>query len=419
MVEDSNDACTAERPQSSTTQSSTTLPRVSITSQRSEGGSRSAAIARSRSPRRTRQSSLFAGFHGSDDTKIATLVNALGELWSSPSGLSGHFIDLGCGDGRVVMEVARAFPSRHAIGVELQSALVEKAKATAKKQGIGENCEFFVGDLAAVDLSEMSVVFLYFPPLALPQLLTVLCESNLRNGATIVSADGAWKSRESQNSRSVHRQAAWEHTQAELLELLQPSRICWGAADLYFYTWRGQALNTAEASAVTEAKVMAVEDGVKLAAARVTARLQAQRAEAQARADEAMATLTAARERLRTSTAAAIARQGWGANDLVYHYPQTSPRSQRKKKPAATVRPMQPMQASMGQPSPYSQPLPAPRHWTVSTPFRDGLVYASAYRQSLLRDRDIILRLQSAGSWALERPGASELERFVELGYIR
>lgn len=225
---------------------------------------------------------MYAGFHGSDDTKIAALIAALDALWRSPTGMPGSFIDLGCGDGRVVLEVARAFPSRECIGVDCQAMLVDKAKAMAKQQRTS-NAAFHAGDLAAVDLSHVSVVFLYFPPMALPALLAVLCASNLRNGATVVSADGAWKSRESHNGGRVHRHATWEHSQSELLGLLQPWRHCWGTADLYFYTWRGNATRTPEASAADEARAQSADAAVKAARARVNAYVQAERDKESAR----------------------------------------------------------------------------------------------------------------------------------------
>ena len=260
------------RPPPSRPQSSTKRPTLSPRSrQGSRQGSRPATAA-----------SLYAGFHASDETKISALVTALGELWDSTDSLSGSFIDLGCGDGKVVREVARAFPDRQTIGVDLQAALVKEAKASAKHEKLTGNCEFHCGDLAAVDLSNVSVVFLYFPPMAMPALLSVLTSSNLRNGATVVSADGAWKSKDSVSDRGTRMQPGWEYTNGEMLEFLQPSRRCWGTADLYFYFWRGNRFDTAEGTAALRAQQKVIDDAQMAAAARVRAKTKEERAEREA-----------------------------------------------------------------------------------------------------------------------------------------
>lgn len=330
-----------------------------------------------RSPRRSRQASLFAGFHGSDNSKVTALVAALGELWSSPSAIPGHFIDLGCGDGRVVMEVARVFPERHPIGVDLQPSLVDQAKATAKQQRLSGHCTFYAGDLATVDLSEASVVFLYFPPMALPALLTVLCKSNLRNGATVVSADGAWKSRESHHP-TVSRMAAWEHSHAELLELLQPNRHCWGTANLYFYTWRGNTMGCLEDSVATEAKATLAEASVKAAGARVTVRLQAARALAEARQAKANAAAEAKWEQLRQSTNAAMHSQ---RPTTPWSQPQNQKRKKQQRKPSEA----QTVEQMTRKLSPYIQGQPRPRPRTGPMVLRDGLMCAD--RTELVRLR--------------------------------
>ena len=304
---------------------------------------------------------FYAGFHSSEECKINALRAGLSELWSSPLGLTGDFIDLGCGDGRVVIEVAKAFPDRNCIGVELQASLVEKAKTMAKQQKLGGNCTFYAGDLAAVDLSEVSVVFLYFPPMALPSLLTMLSASNLRNGAMVVSADGAWKSRDAQQRRAGHRHAAWQHTQSELLELLQPWRGCWGSADLYFYTWKGNQTDTPEATAARRAEAMSAEAGVKAAAARVSARMKEERAVHEARKEEMLEAAAAAEAQLRANTAAALRRQQALRTPQNMPYPWGRRRSKKPQRPAERL-----SQFAL-QMSPYAVHLPQPRAWAAHT----------------------------------------------------
>ena len=324
-------------------------------------GTPSSSSRRARTPS-SGGAQFYAGFHFSDDNKITALLHGLNELWSSPMGLHGDFIDLGCGDGRVVLEVGRAFPDRKCIGVELQSSLVEKAKTLAKQQRLGGNCTFHAGDLAAVDLSEASVVFLYFPPMALPALLKVLTASNLRNGAMVVSADGAWKSRDAQERRAGHRHAAWEHTQSELLELLQPWRGCWGSADLYFYTWKGNQIDTPEASAARRAEAMSADAAVKAAAARVAARIKAERALHEERKEELLEAAEAAAAQLRANTTAALRRRPTTPRRLPYPW---GPPKRAKKPPPRPAERFSRLTLEMT--SPYAAPLPVPRAWAVQT----------------------------------------------------
>lgn len=319
---------------------------------------------------RSSSAQLYAGFHGSDDKKISTLITALDDLWKSPSGMQGYFIDLGCGDGRVVHEVASAFPSRQCKGVDIQEVLIDKAKSEVKRKRLEANCAFEAADLATVDLSEASVVFLYFPPMALPALLTVLRASNLRNGAAIVSADGAWRSRD---AAVTHRHAAWAHSQSELLELLQPWRHCWGTADLYFYTWRGNTVRTAEASAAEEVKVFSADAAVKAAQARVSAYMREEKSEKERQQQALIDDLVATRIQLKAATEH-ITRQ------LPHRIPSARSRPPSTKRRCA---PSQRMHYPMLDVSPYHSKLPSA--WSVAAPFRDGgTVYFGAPTQTKL-----------------------------------
>ena len=244
----------------------------------------------------------------------------------------------------------------------MQKVLIDQAKCKAKQQHLERNCEFHAGDLANVDLSDASVVFLYFPPMALPALLGVLQASNLRNGATVVSADGAWKTKDAQQDRQSYRHAQWEHTHLELMALLQPLRLCWGTADLYFYTWRGNAEQTLEASAADASRAMRADAAVKAAKARVTARAQAEKAAEEAREAEVMARLEAARLRLLELRMAAPK-----------HLPR--PGSARRAPPRKPKprRPIAPRVQRMLDQSPYGSKVSIPPAWTVNSPLKEGI----------------------------------------------
>jgi SAM-dependent methyltransferase len=107
-------------------------------------------------------------------------------------GRGDRLIDLGSGDGRIVIAAARR--GAEALGIELDPSLVMKARSAAKEAGVEKRASFLEGDLFAQDLSSATVVTLYLFPdanLALrPKLLRELAP-----GTRIVSNSfdlGAW-----------------------------------------------------------------------------------------------------------------------------------------------------------------------------------------------------------------------------------
>jgi cyclopropane fatty-acyl-phospholipid synthase-like methyltransferase len=68
--------------------------------------------------------------------------------------------DMGCGDGRIVIEAAKKYGIR-AIGVDLNADLVAKARENAAKENVAHLTEFRAQDGLTVDISEATVVTLY------------------------------------------------------------------------------------------------------------------------------------------------------------------------------------------------------------------------------------------------------------------
>ncbi|MDB5891703.1 MAG: hypothetical protein JWP47_2534 [Polaromonas sp.] len=104
-----------------------------------------------------------------------------------------HVIDLGSGDGRIVILAARRFGAT-GLGVEIDPALVEKSRASARSAGVADKVEFLVQDLFKTDLAPASVVTLYLLPEFNLQLRPSILA--LKPGTRIVSHDwdmGDWK----------------------------------------------------------------------------------------------------------------------------------------------------------------------------------------------------------------------------------
>ena len=78
-------------------------------------------------------------------------------------GPKDFLIDLGSGDGRIVITAAKSFGSQ-GFGVDLDSYLLKIARDTAKKEGVAERARFVEENLFETDLSRASVISTYLLP---------------------------------------------------------------------------------------------------------------------------------------------------------------------------------------------------------------------------------------------------------------
>jgi SAM-dependent methyltransferase len=97
-----------------------------------------------------------------------------------------HVIDLGSGDGRIVIEAAKRGAT--GLGVDLDGSLVKLATENAKAAGVASQVRFQVMDLFDADLMPASVVTMYLLPDFNAKLLPRLLK--LKPGTRIVSHDG-------------------------------------------------------------------------------------------------------------------------------------------------------------------------------------------------------------------------------------
>ena len=96
-------------------------------------------------------------------------------------------IDLGSGDGRIVLTAAKVFGAR-GFGVEIKDELVKKSNEAAKNEGLADRVRFMKQDLFKTDLSQATVITMYL----LPDTVNLLKDkflSELRPGTRIVSHD--------------------------------------------------------------------------------------------------------------------------------------------------------------------------------------------------------------------------------------
>ncbi|OWJ54085.1 class I SAM-dependent methyltransferase [Pyrodictium delaneyi] len=98
------------------------------------------------------------------------------------------FYDLGCGDGRVVIEAAKR--GAKAVCIELRRELLESAIENAKKAGVYDKIEFINDDFFNVSLHRASVVYMYLLTRVNAALRPKL-ENELRIGARVITLDFA------------------------------------------------------------------------------------------------------------------------------------------------------------------------------------------------------------------------------------
>ena len=103
-------------------------------------------------------------------------------------------IDLGSGDGRILIAAARKFGAR-GIGVDLDPDRIEESVYNAELQGVSDRVTFQQQDLFKFDIGRATVVTMYLLPSVNMKLRARLL-SDLKPGTRIVSHDfdmGDWK----------------------------------------------------------------------------------------------------------------------------------------------------------------------------------------------------------------------------------
>jgi hypothetical protein len=102
-------------------------------------------------------------------------------------GPADYLIDLGSGDGRIVIAAAKQRGAR-GMGVEIDSALVGAARREAQREGVAGRVEFREQNLFTTDIDRATVVTMYLYPRLMLQLRPRLF-TELKPGTRVVSHD--------------------------------------------------------------------------------------------------------------------------------------------------------------------------------------------------------------------------------------
>src|SRR5687768_6504093 len=103
-------------------------------------------------------------------------------------GPSDFVVDLGSGDGRLVLTAVTRFKAKGGFGVDIEAPLVADANDRARRDGVADKVKFHVRDLFDTKVGEASVVTLYLLPTSVPKLEPKLL-AELAPGSRVVSHD--------------------------------------------------------------------------------------------------------------------------------------------------------------------------------------------------------------------------------------
>jgi len=129
-----------------------------------------------------------------DTPYVQTPINVVERMLEiAKVGPADYVIDLGSGDGRMVITAAKKHGAR-GFGVDLDRSLVALANRNAAKAGVSKRAAFYQRDLHETDVSSASVMSIYLLPEVNLMIRTRLLAA-LKPGTRVVSHDygmGNW-----------------------------------------------------------------------------------------------------------------------------------------------------------------------------------------------------------------------------------
>lgn len=129
-----------------------------------------------------------------------------------------YLIDLGSGDGRIVVTAAKKYGAR-GFGVDINPERIDEANANARKAGVADKVAFYQRDLFETDLSQATVITMYLLPRVNLELRPRLLD--LKPGTRIVSHDFSM--------------ADWKPDNKVQVEPTSKYGVAGGKSDIYFW----------------------------------------------------------------------------------------------------------------------------------------------------------------------------------------
>ncbi|MBX9810428.1 MAG: class I SAM-dependent methyltransferase [Burkholderiales bacterium] len=153
-------------------------------------------------------------------------------------GPSDFIIDLGSGDGRIVITAAKKFGAR-GFGVDLDAYLLKKARESARREGVAERAQFVEQNLFEADLSHATVITSYLLPEMNEKLRPKLLA--LKPGTRVVTHDydmGEWHPDE-QKTLDVPEKQVGDPGKSYIFFYIVPAKIAGKWESLIYTGGRG------------------------------------------------------------------------------------------------------------------------------------------------------------------------------------
>jgi SAM-dependent methyltransferase len=141
-----------------------------------------ALLATATAARATDKEPVNAGPYVPSPSSVVSDMLSLAEV-----GPKDFVIDLGSGDGRIVLTAAKVFGAR-GFGVDINEKLVKEANESARAQGIADRANFTIQDLFKTDIRKATVLTMYLLPNTVNMLKDKLL-NELNPGTRILSHD--------------------------------------------------------------------------------------------------------------------------------------------------------------------------------------------------------------------------------------
>jgi SAM-dependent methyltransferase len=103
-------------------------------------------------------------------------------------GPADYVVDLGSGDGRLVIAAVKQFGARGGFGVDINRDFVAYANAKASEAGLADRARFYARDLFETEIAGATVVTVYLLPAIMGRVSAKL-RAELAPGTRVVSHD--------------------------------------------------------------------------------------------------------------------------------------------------------------------------------------------------------------------------------------
>ncbi len=190
-------------------------------------------------------------------------------------------VDLGSGDGRIVIRAAQKFGAR-GLGIELDEKLVELSRENARQAKVADRVSFVHGDVLVSDISRATVVTVYLLPSLIDRLQPRFIDE-LKPGTRIVShafAMVGWRPERSEIMRIAGRHPGQgDESTLYLWVVPAEARGEWRSGEWQLHIYQnyqeieGEAKRGGRAVVLTEAKLNGSELTWKADGARFSGRV--------------------------------------------------------------------------------------------------------------------------------------------------